>query len=89
VTVCQPTLLTWTGGIPPYFLDILDADDLNGGRTENLLTDSNARSLTWTVNFEAGKHLVAELRDSTGEAQFTASFEVQNGPSHACFSSTY
>jgi hypothetical protein len=84
VTVCQPTLLTWSGGAPPYFVDIFDAKDVKGTPLEQLVTGSNAKQFTWTVNVPAGSEIVGRIRDSTGLIKNTATFTVQDGSNSSC-----
>ncbi|KAJ6460755.1 hypothetical protein C8R47DRAFT_1327628 [Mycena vitilis] len=78
---CQPTLITWSGGTPPYFLTCVtfvnDADD-QATILVNFGTLSN-NSLTWTINQPAGTNCQLFIKDSTGAPQNSAPFSVSAG----------
>jgi hypothetical protein len=86
--VCQPTLLTWSGGVSPYTLDVLDAKDANGTVLEQLVSGSNDEQFTWNVDQPAGTELLGRIKDSTGQTRTTATIVVQNGSDTSCLQSS-
>ncbi|KAJ3507014.1 hypothetical protein NLJ89_g6537 [Agrocybe chaxingu] len=99
VVVCQPLLITWTGGTPPYFLVRRNADFVIGSTlTSPSLLPGNEPSanaildfgtltttqLSWNVNITAGTSLGLTLRDSTGAISQSAPFTVQSGSDTSC-----
>ncbi|KAJ7118591.1 hypothetical protein C8R43DRAFT_96162 [Mycena crocata] len=84
--VCQPTLITWGGGTPPYFIVIVDGDDhtnvlVNFGELSNT-------SITWTVKEPVGQNLLLTIKDQTGLSQSSATFLVAAGGSTACLTAS-
>jgi hypothetical protein len=75
-TECQPTLLSWSGGEPPYFLTV---QSTKGSHVYIRDTDTSSTSFTWVVNVPAGTTVYAQLKDSTGVIANTASFKVAKG----------
>ncbi|KAF8968144.1 hypothetical protein BDZ97DRAFT_1801148 [Flammula alnicola] len=53
VVVCQPLLITWTGGTPPYFLSLLPGNQPSAAALLDFGTQTGTQ-LTWTVNITAG-----------------------------------
>ncbi|KAF9003949.1 hypothetical protein BDQ17DRAFT_1424918 [Cyathus striatus] len=68
--VCQPVMITWTGGTPPYFLDF------------GTITDGT--SFRWVVNEPVGTSLGLDLRDNTGTVVQSGTFSVASGPDTSC-----
>uniref|UniRef100_A0A8H8CLT0 Uncharacterized protein n=1 Tax=Psilocybe cubensis TaxID=181762 RepID=A0A8H8CLT0_PSICU len=99
--VCQPLLITWSGGTPPYFLvrtlflpsllvDLISISILPGGQpSAPALLDFgqvDGTSLTWRVNFTVGTSLGLVLRDNTGLVSQSAPFSVAAGSDLSCLS---
>ncbi|KAJ7937030.1 hypothetical protein B0H13DRAFT_1943948 [Mycena leptocephala] len=82
---CEPTLISWSGGVEPYFISIVDADDQTSILV-NFGTLSNT-SLTWETNLPAGTNCLLTIKDSTGAPQNSAPFTITAGPTD-CFSSS-
>jgi hypothetical protein len=61
VVVCQPILLTWAGGAPPYWVTLTTGANPPVPIKE-LATSVNDQSLTWTVDQPAGKCLTTDFR---------------------------
>ncbi|KAI0078794.1 hypothetical protein K474DRAFT_1659972 [Panus rudis PR-1116 ss-1] len=78
VIVCQPLLLTWSGGTPPYFLSILPGGQPSAAPLEQF-TDLQTTSFTWKVDQPAGTSLGLTIRDSTGASGQSAPFDVHSG----------
>ncbi|KJA26306.1 hypothetical protein HYPSUDRAFT_199053 [Hypholoma sublateritium FD-334 SS-4] len=78
--VCQPLLITWSGGTPPYFLPSAAA----------LLSfpSQTTTSITWTVNITANTQLGLDLKDSTGTLAQSGVFTTQAGSDTSCLTGT-
>ncbi|KAF8806975.1 hypothetical protein BYT27DRAFT_7190682 [Phlegmacium glaucopus] len=87
VVQCQPSLISWSGGILPYFLSILPANQPNAAALVNLGLQ-NGTSFTWVANLTAGVSGFLELRDSTGAIGQSGSFTVLTSSDSSCLSST-
>ncbi|KAG2066652.1 hypothetical protein BDR04DRAFT_1106311 [Suillus decipiens] len=89
VVECQPTLLTWSGGISPYYLTVvhLPGATPNGVALENL-GQQNGTSVTWICNIASGQSIGLTLRDSSGSIAQTAPFTVNPGSSTSCTDNT-
>jgi len=83
VVVCQPILLSWTGGTPPYFLTVQDVNNPTGPAIQDL-GQQDSTSFTWTVNIAAGTSIGLAVRDSTGASVQSASFPINSGSSTDC-----
>ncbi|KAL7414627.1 hypothetical protein BDY24DRAFT_385878 [Mrakia frigida] len=80
VVFCQPTLLSWSGGTPPYFVNI------NAGGSVsvvllNLLVETTATSYTWTTDLAPGTSFTLAVKDSDGYENFAAEAVVGENPS--------
>ncbi|KAK7690852.1 hypothetical protein QCA50_005954 [Cerrena zonata] len=78
--VCQPILLTWSGGTPPYFLP--------SAQPLEQFTNLQGTTFSWTVNQPAGTSLGLTLRDSTGATGQSAPFTINSGPDTSCLNAT-
>lgn len=87
VVECQPTLISWSGGVSPFFLSILPGGSPTAAALENL-GQQNGTSVTWTCNIQAGVSLGLTLRDSTGATAQSAPFTVNPGSSITCLNTT-
>jgi len=87
VVECQPTLITWSGGVAPYFLSILPGGSPTAAALEDL-GQMNTTSVTWTCNIQAGVSLGLTLRDSSGAVAQSAPFTVNPGSSTSCLNVT-
>lgn len=85
--VCEPLLLTWSGGTPPYFLSILPGNQ-PGASALITFPQTSATSVTWNVDIAAQTSLGLDIRDSSGAIAQSAPFSVQAGPSSSCVGSS-
>jgi len=83
VVVCQPILLTWSGGTAPYFLSILPGSQPSAPALVDF-GRQNGTSLTWKVNVAVGTSIGLTLRDSNGLVAQSAPFTVNNGTDTTC-----
>jgi len=87
VTVCRPSLISWSGGTPPYFLSILPANQPNAQPLVDFGRQTST-SVTWLVNLPAGTAGYLSLRDNTGAVGQSAPFTVATGSDTSCLSKT-
>ncbi|KAJ3871736.1 hypothetical protein F5051DRAFT_422868 [Lentinula edodes] len=82
LTECEPVLLQWTGGTPPYFLSVYNS----GAPSTNAetLTTTNSTSFTWTVNIASGQSIGFNIVDNTGAEKQSAAVPIQAGSSTSC-----
>jgi hypothetical protein len=79
---CEPALISWTGGQPPYFLSVYPQSDPS--TTVENLGELNSTSFTWIVNVASGQSVGFNLLDSTGAEKQTAAVPIQAGVSTSC-----
>ncbi|KAJ7094397.1 hypothetical protein C8R44DRAFT_890426 [Mycena epipterygia] len=93
---CEPTLLTWGGGSPPYIImlfilsnpvskypySVVDSDD----PTQTLVNFGSLSntSLTWTVTEPVGQHCLLTIKDNTGFGETSAPFTILGGGPTNC-----
>ncbi|KDQ58779.1 hypothetical protein JAAARDRAFT_69200 [Jaapia argillacea MUCL 33604] len=82
-THCQLLHLSWTGGVGPYLLSVIDAS----GSNVVPVTDNGreqSTGLTWLVDLPAGTIASLSIRDSTGRATRSNQFTVSRGADTSC-----
>jgi hypothetical protein len=79
---CQPLLITWAGGVPPYLLSLVDGNNPSGPSTQDLGSQTGT-TFTWKVNVDASK-IGLKLIDSTGAIANTSPFDVLAGSDKSC-----
>jgi len=84
---CEPLLLMWAGGTPPYFVSVFPGNQAGAAALLNF-PQTSATSLSWTVNQPAQTALDLTVRDSTGATAQSAPFTVTAGPSTSCSTTT-
>ncbi|KZS92525.1 hypothetical protein SISNIDRAFT_455747 [Sistotremastrum niveocremeum HHB9708] len=87
VVECQPSLITWSGGTPPYFLTVEPGGQPQAPELQDLGTQQGT-SFSWVVPFAAGQSLGLTIKDSVGNIGQTAPFTVGAGSNTACVGST-
>ncbi|KAJ7265422.1 hypothetical protein B0H12DRAFT_1100696 [Mycena haematopus] len=80
---CQPTLITWQGGVPPYIVSVIDnsVDPTTPIVTFTGLTNT---SITWVDTAPPGDILLFTIKDSTGAPQNSSPMTVPPGGSNSC-----
>ncbi|KAF8188085.1 hypothetical protein BJ912DRAFT_1143498 [Pholiota molesta] len=76
--VCEPALLQWTGGIPPYFA---------GNSTGPVIAQLHPQFTPahfWVVNVKSDTPLTLKVQDIEGEIAFSDVFITQTGRTTAC-----
>ncbi|KAJ7510972.1 hypothetical protein B0H11DRAFT_1956801 [Mycena galericulata] len=81
---CQPCLITWSGGTPPYFINVQDSV---GNDIVNSFNSVSGTSVTWTVDASAGTSLMFTIRDNNGDTTSSAPFTVGPGSGDSCLPS--
>jgi len=81
VAECEPLQFTWTTGTPPYFLSLIPGANQSPIK---MFPQTNATSLTWIVDLQAGTTFTAALRDNTGTQVFSAAATIIAGTSTSC-----
>ncbi|KAL0569444.1 hypothetical protein V5O48_012522 [Marasmius crinis-equi] len=83
LVACQLAQLVWSGGTPPYFINVQDGNNPSGTALERF-DGQQGTSLTWLVNLQGGTSIGFLLRDSKGATSQTAAITVQDGSSTDC-----
>lgn len=87
VVQCQPILLTWSGGQPPYFLSALPGGQASAPALKSWDSTSDT-SVTWTVDLQAGTSLTMSIKDSTGAIAYSDAVTIQSSSQTDCLSSS-
>lgn len=88
VLACTNTQVTWSGGTPPYILQIQPGGDVSAAALETF-TGLTGTSYEWHVIEPANTQVFLRLRDSTGVPAETATFTIQSaGAGVTCSSSS-
>ncbi|KAH9940988.1 hypothetical protein B0H21DRAFT_871247 [Amylocystis lapponica] len=75
VTECEPTMLSWNGGVPPYYPALIPPGQ-PGGQAIKQFPETNSTSLTWRVDLPAGTGFSISLTDSTGQTVYSSTENV-------------
>ncbi|KAG9007628.1 hypothetical protein FRB94_014146 [Tulasnella sp. JGI-2019a] len=78
VNQCQPVLLNFSGGTPPYIVTVQPQGQLAATPLATFPTTS-ANSLTWNVALVANTLITLEIRDATGATQASGPITVGTG----------
>jgi hypothetical protein len=79
---CQPLLISWSGGTPPYIVSV-DTSPAGAAHVADFGTQTGT-SLTWTVNATVGTQLILNIKDNTGLGKTSAAFPVLTGSGDSC-----
>ncbi|TEB34667.1 hypothetical protein FA13DRAFT_1729326 [Coprinellus micaceus] len=83
VVTCQPILLTYGQGTPPYYLSILPGGQV-AGTPLHVWDPTNAESMTWIVDIPAGTAISLAVKDSTGAQAYSDTINVQGSADTTC-----
>lgn len=78
---CSTFTFHWTGGVPPFFVYIVQQGDSQQQRT---LGPTNDTHFTWGSDFPAGTILQADVFDSTSHSGESGPFTMRSGTSNGC-----
>ncbi len=87
LTLCAPTNLTWSGGVPPYRLDIEPFSPDDGTQEASLdqrFINITVQWLIWTPNFTAGTDVQFNVIDSTESGLAGGHHLVRLGSDTSC-----
>ncbi|KAJ3967864.1 hypothetical protein EV361DRAFT_952850 [Lentinula raphanica] len=85
--VCQPSLLSWSGGTPPYYPSILPGGEISASALKTF-DSTNATQYTWTVDIAAGTAITIQLKDSTGTIAYSDQVTISSGTDTSCVSTS-
>ncbi|KZT51379.1 hypothetical protein CALCODRAFT_503585 [Calocera cornea HHB12733] len=84
LVTCQPALITWSGGVSPYFLSVLPGGQTSASALESFPTQTGS-SYTWPkVDIQAGTLITIQIRDGQGNIQYSSPVTIQAGPDTTC-----
>ncbi|KAA1476233.1 hypothetical protein DENSPDRAFT_500350 [Dentipellis sp. KUC8613] len=83
VTECEPVLLSWTEGTPPYYLSLVPAGQPMAQPIKQWAPTQDT-SLTWNVDLPANTNFNVGCKDGTGKQVFTALITVGASTSGEC-----
>ncbi|TFK85747.1 hypothetical protein K466DRAFT_654091 [Polyporus arcularius HHB13444] len=83
LTLCAPNTFLWTGGTPPFTLEIRLPSGQVSVLAELPFTNISARHFTWTPDFE-GTNVLAMLFDSSNATTTSAPFSIQSTGNTTC-----
>jgi len=81
--VCQPLLINWSGGSPPYFLSVFPGDQPNGTPLLDF-GQQTGNSFRWIVNITAGQNIGFTIRDNNGVVKQSAPFPLIASSDQSC-----
>jgi len=81
LVTCQPFLITWHDGTPPYYPTVVAPGP---GQLYKQFDQTDATSLTWNVDIAAGTPVNLGIKDSTGAQQYSATVTIVAGSSTSC-----
>ncbi|CAE6473238.1 unnamed protein product [Rhizoctonia solani] len=83
VVQCQPVQLSWSGGTAPYFPSIIPGQQAGSPALKEFPSQTGT-SLTWTVDLIASTYITIQIRDSTGQLQYSSAVSIQNSADASC-----
>lgn len=83
LTVCQPTLLSWSGGQAPYFLSVIPGGQASAAALKDFGEQTDNQE-TWNVDLPAGTSITLKLTDSTGNTVYSSPVTIGAGTSTSC-----
>ncbi|THH10312.1 hypothetical protein EW145_g1417 [Phellinidium pouzarii] len=86
IVQCEPVLLQWSDGTPPYFPSILPGGQTSG--TLESLPTTSSTSYTWDCNIAAGTSITLALRDSTGAQVYSDAVTIAGSSDSSCVGSS-
>ncbi|CAA7267159.1 unnamed protein product [Cyclocybe aegerita] len=79
----EPTLLTFEGGSPPYYLTIIPGGQASAQPLKSFPPQSG-NTVTWVSDIAQGTSVTFALKDSTGLTAFTDAVTVQTSTDKSC-----
>ncbi|BEJ15976.1 hypothetical protein CspHIS471_0505810 [Cutaneotrichosporon sp. HIS471] len=83
LVTCQPSKITWTGGVPPYFVSALPGGQAGAAPLKDWGQQSGTE-LTWIVDLAAGTSISMQVKDSNGDVNYAQAVDVRAGSDTKC-----
>ncbi|KIP05029.1 hypothetical protein PHLGIDRAFT_129143 [Phlebiopsis gigantea 11061_1 CR5-6] len=83
VIECEPVLISWSGGSPPYYLSFIPGGQPSAPAMKQFAPQQGT-SFTWNVDLPAGTQFSTELKDSSGQPVYSGIQTVEPGDSTSC-----
>ncbi|KAF6757276.1 hypothetical protein DFP72DRAFT_1168521 [Ephemerocybe angulata] len=83
VVPCQPILLTYGSGVPPYYLSILPGGQVSSAPL-HIWDPTNAESMTWVVDLPSGTSISLAVKDSTGAQAYSDAVTILGNGDTSC-----
>ncbi|BEI85039.1 hypothetical protein CcaverHIS002_0504400 [Cutaneotrichosporon cavernicola] len=83
LVTCQPSKISWTGGVPPYFVSALPGGQAGAAPLKDWGQQSGTE-LTWVVDLPAGTSISMQVKDSNGDVNYAQAVDVRAGSDTKC-----
>ncbi|KAH9936057.1 hypothetical protein B0H21DRAFT_62463 [Amylocystis lapponica] len=83
ITECEPIQFTWSGGVPPYYLELLPAEQTSAPAMKQF-PQTSSTSFTWLVDLEANTSFTIAVTDSNGAQGYSSIETINAGTSTSC-----
>lgn len=83
VVECEPILISWTGGTPPYYLSFIPAGQPSAPAIKQF-PPQQGTSYTWVVDLPSGTSFTSELKDASGQPVYSGTQTVEAGSNSDC-----
>ncbi|KAF8992849.1 hypothetical protein BDQ17DRAFT_1286827, partial [Cyathus striatus] len=80
VVQCQPIMLSWSGGSPPYYISLLPGGQVSATAIKSF-DRQDGNQYTWIVDLPSGTPFTISLKDGTGIQAYSDAVMVQPSPS--------
>jgi len=83
VTQCAVTALTFGGTHPPWVISAIPGGQPGSSPIEDIVTTS-VSPYSWLCNLAQGTYITLQIRDSTGQLQYSSPVSVLNSSNSSC-----
>ncbi|RXW24300.1 hypothetical protein EST38_g1567 [Candolleomyces aberdarensis] len=83
VVTCQPMMLSYGQGTPPYYVSILPGGQVSG-TPYHTWPATDATSMTWVVDLPGGTAVSLVVKDGTGAQAYSDAITIQPGSDSSC-----
>lgn len=83
VIECEPVLVSWSGGSPPYYVSFIPGGQPSAPAIKQFAPQQGT-SFTWNVDLPAGTEFSTELKDASGQPVYSGIQKVEAGDSTSC-----
>ncbi|CAD6570891.1 MAG: hypothetical protein CYPHOPRED_004199 [Cyphobasidiales sp. Tagirdzhanova-0007] len=85
---CLPSIISFGGGVAPYYLSVLPAGAIAAVPIEYLTVAPTETNHTWFVDLPAGTNITMAIRDSVGALNYASPIAVQTSGNSTCLNAT-